>query len=62
MVTRSKGMQVMTYEGQQVCAVKSQGKVLTYMRHLDAMHPFANAYVLQSCSNILMLHDKEGSS
>lgn len=26
MVTRSKGMQVMTYEGQQVCAVKFQGK------------------------------------
>ncbi|DBA75301.1 hypothetical protein WJX77_003211 [Trebouxia sp. C0004] len=25
MVTRSKGMQVMTYEGQQVCAVKFQG-------------------------------------
>ncbi len=25
MVTRSKGMQVMTYEGQQVCAIKFQG-------------------------------------
>ena len=25
LVTRSKGMQVMTYEGQQVCVIKFQG-------------------------------------